>query len=484
MPGTEDGNRPVIVWFAQDLRLADHPALTAAVQQERPIIPLYVLDDEASGPWAAGGASRWWLHYSLQALAADLAQRGSRLILRRGNATTIIAELVQELGATAVFCTRRYEPCASADERKLKNHLSQRGFDFRRFGGSLLYEPETVATKDAQPFKVFTPFSKVCLAQRVTSSALPTPAKITTPSQWPASDVLDDWVLTPRTPDWAGGLRECWSPGEAGATRRLDAFVESSLDEYHTSRDRPDCAATSSLSPHLHFGELSPRQVWHRVAPFASTFPGGTEGADSFLRELIWREFSYHMLYHWPTLPEAPFRPGFERFPWRDDEHMLAAWQLGRTGYPLVDAGMRQLWHTGWMHNRVRMVTASFLVKHLLIPWQRGAAWFWDTLVDADLANNSASWQWVSGCGVDAAPYFRIFNPILQGLKFDPDGTYVRRWVPEIALLKTDYIHQPWLAPTSALEDASIRLGENYPEPVVDHAFARRRALEAFATVR
>ncbi|MEM7042086.1 MAG: deoxyribodipyrimidine photo-lyase [Pseudomonadota bacterium] len=478
---------PVLLWFRQDLRLADHRALAAAIAAARPIVPVFVLDDETPSEWRMGGASRWWLHQSLAALSRDLERLGSRLVLRRGQAIDVLETLAEETGAEAVYASRCYEPRA----RRLEDHIARRfeaiGKTFRRFAGGLLFEPEVPTTKAGEPFRVFTPFYKACLALDPPKAPLPRPDKrLPSPESWPGSDDLEDWELLPTKPDWAGGMRETWEPGEAGAEKRLLRFLDMAMAGYSDKRNRPDIEGTSRLSPHLHFGDISPHRCWHAVEErLASADDGrGESGGRSFLRELVWREFSYHLLFHWPDLPEKAFRPEFEDFPWDEDATALAAWQRGRTGYPIVDAGMRELWETGWMHNRVRMVTASFLIKHLLIPWQAGEDWFWDTLVDADLASNSASWQWVAGSGADAAPYFRIFNPMLQSKKFDPKGDYIRRYVPELAELPTEHLHAPWEASADVLKAAGVKLGESYPKPLVDHGLARKRALEAYEVIR
>ncbi len=475
---------PVIVWLRQDLRIADHPALSAAAETGRSVLPVYVLDDATPGAWRMGGASRWWLHSSLAALAGRLKGLGSRLILRRGRTIDVLEQLAKETGASAIYVTRGYEPWAVADEVALKAFGDRNGIEVRRFSGALLFEPEAIRTKDGGPFRVFTPFWKACLAAGEPGRSLPTPSKLKAPAAWPASDGLDTWGLLPQKPDWAGGLRQTWTPGEAGASARLRDFIDGSLGDYAISRDRPDLPGTSMLSPHLHFGEISPRQCWHSVRMAEGA---GARGAASYLRELGWREFSTHLLFQFPAITDAPFRPEFASFPWtggREAKAALAAWQRGQTGYPIVDAGMRQLWHTGWMHNRVRMIVASLLTKHLRIHWHEGARWFWDTLVDADLANNSASWQWVAGSGADAAPYFRIFNPVLQGQKFDPDGAYVRHWVPELARMPAAHIHMPWEAPVSVLAAAGLDLGRTYPQPIVDHGKARVAALAAYEDVK
>ncbi|MDH3701883.1 MAG: DNA photolyase family protein, partial [Alphaproteobacteria bacterium] len=423
---------PVIHWFRHDLRLADNPALSAAAATGVPLITLYIFDDETSAAWSPGAASRWWLHHSLAALGENLSRRGGALTLRRGPAVDTLLQVVRESGAQQVTFTRGYGPLAAPQETEIADTLANIGVTCRRFGGALLFEPEAVATKDGRPFRVFTPFYKACRTQLI-GDPVSGPDEFRPAPRLPSSDTLTDWALLPVAPNWAGGLRETWTPGEDAAKARLDTFIHDAMGRYATDRDIPGVTGTSRLSPHLHFGEIGPRQCWHRVRHALGSGGNGHTGGEAFLRELGWREFSTHLLHHWPTLPDQPFRADFAKFPWRDDEASVAAWQRGRTGYPIVDAGMRELWHTGWMHNRVRMVAASFLIKHLLIPWQRGEAWFWDTLVDADLANNAASWQWVAGCGADAAPYFRIFNPVLQGQKFDANGSYVRRWVPVLA---------------------------------------------------
>ncbi len=475
---------PVIVWFRRDLRLADNRALVAAVDSGRALVACYVLDDAYSNGSEAGGASRWWLHHSLRALAAELDARGGRLVLRRGPAKAVIARLAKETRALEVHASAGAEPDSEALERTIRADLEADGVALHIHPGVLLFPREALRTKGGGPFKVFTPFWKACLQ-------LPDPGRpIEVPRQLRAfagdldSERLEAWNLLPTRPNWAKGFNEVWEPGERGAHARLEAFLEEDLATYPDRRDRPDLDGTSVLSAHLHFGELSPRQLWHVVRSAMAAQPAARAGGDAYLRQLGWREFSYYLLSHWPTLPQDPFRPEFNYFPWRADADLLKRWQRGLTGYPFVDAGMRQLWRTGWMHNRVRMVAASFLVKHLLIPWQHGAAWFWDTLVDADLANNAASWQWVAGSGADAAPYFRIFNPIIQGKKFDPQGHYVRRWVPELANLPASHIHEPWNASAETLEDAGVALDREYPRPIVEHALARARALAAYDCIK
>ena len=474
---------PVIMWFRQDLRLQDNPALRAAIEDGRPVLPVYIRDEAGEGRWPAGGASRWWLHGSLERLDSALRRRGLRLILRSGAAVTVLRALIRETGAEALHWGRCYEPGEAAREADLREQLGDT-VTLRRFPGRLLFEPEAIRTGAGRPFQVFTAFWKACLAEPAPGLPAGTPVGGDGPASWPASESLADWKLLPQAPDWSGGLRATFEPGEAAAVARLGTFLDGPVARYRRGRDEPGAGGTSRLSAHLHFGEIGPRQVWHTVqaSVAAGTVPVG-EGA-AFLRELGWREFSTHLLFHQPSLPDEPLRAEFADFPWAPEPRLFAAWCRGQTGYPLVDAGMRELWSTGWMHNRVRMVVASFLVKDLLIPWQDGAAWFWDTLVDADLANNSTSWQWVAGCGTDAAPYFRVFNPVLQARKFDPAGRYVRRWVPELAGLPDRFLHAPWETPEQVLTDAGVRLGTEYPEPIVDHAAARQRALEAYASLR
>ena len=473
----------VILWFRNDLRLADNRALAAAVASGAAIVPVYIHDPKSAGAWTPGAASRWWLHQSLAALAHSLKERGAPLILREGYTEECLADLAAETGATAIYFSRAYEPWASALEERIKRRFSGQ-IELKRYAGAMLREPEEVRTKTGDPYKVYTPFWRALTALGAPSAPAPAPKSLTPRSQKIASARLADWKLLPTKPDWAGGMRDMWQPGEEGAQIRLDAFLKTSLAGYADARNLPAIDGTSRLSPHLHFGEISPRVCWHRATAAKEKVKAGDTALETFLKELVWREFSYHLLVHWPDLPEKPFRPEFDGFPWAKSAANLKAWQRGQTGYPIVDAGMRQLWHTGWMHNRVRMIVASFLIKHLLIPWQEGEAWFWDTLVDADLASNAASWQWVAGSGADAAPYFRIFNPITQGEKFDTEAAYVRRWVPEIAKLPDDVIHAPWSASASVLARASITLGKTYPLPIVDHAEARQRALEGYAAMR
>ena len=479
--------RPTLLWFRQDLRLQDNPALRAALARGGPVIPVYIRDDDGEEPWRVGGAAGWWLHHALRALQADLPAHGSRLILARGNSRAVLAELIRATGAEAVCWNRRYEPAVRARDLAIETELAAAGIGVTTGNSALLHEPPAVLNKQGRPFQVFTPFWRTCLALPVAAPVKPGAQAFPAPATWPRSLDLADLEYAPRQA-WGSGLAATWQPGEAGGAKRLRQFAAKGLDAYDEDRNRPDIDGSSMLSPWLHAGEIGPRQIWAAVkARSAATgvFPP-SNGARVFLSEIGWREFAHHLLFHFPHTPEQPFRGDFARFAWAQDPGgtMLRAWKRGLTGYPIVDAGMRQLRQTGWMHNRVRMVVASFLVKHLRLPWPAGAAWFWDNLVDADLANNTLGWQWSAGCGADAAPYFRVFAPVLQGEKFDPQGDYVRRWVPELAGLPTECLQAPWAAPSSVLGAAGVRLGDTYPRPIVDHVQARNAALAAFKRLR
>jgi deoxyribodipyrimidine photo-lyase len=476
------GKGPAIVWFRQDLRLADNPALAAALASGRAILPLFVLDEspEARAP---GGASRWWLGRSLAALASDIEARGGRLILRRGDPGDHLDAVIAATGAAAVYWNRLYDKAAIARDSAIKARLTASGVEAVSCNAALLNEPWTVKTGSGEPYRVFTPYWRAARAAVTEVAATPAPARLPSPDSWPSSERLADWGLQPTAPDWSTGFAS-WKPGEAGAAEALDKFLDSRLDGYGVNRDRPGVDGTSRLSPHLHFGEIGPRQVWRAVQSAVARSGAREAEADKFLAELGWREFNHHLLFHWPDLPRDNFKPQFDQFVWREDETAFRAWSRGRTGYPVVDAGMRELWATGFMHNRVRMIVASFLIKDLMIDWRRGEAWFWDTLVDADVAQNAANWQWVAGSGADASPFFRIFNPVTQGRNFDPDGVYVRRWVPELARLPDAVLHAPWTASPLDLRQAGVVPGRTYPHPIVDHARARERALSAWAAVR
>jgi len=474
----------IIYWFRRDLRVQDLPGLLAAAATGKALIACYILDDSSPGEHRLGGASRWWLHHSLASLREELREMGGQLLLRRGSAPEVLAELAETSGADAIYCSRQYEPWACGLEQQLHSSLADRNVDFKRYPGSLLFEPGQVMTQAEAPFKVFTPFWRQCLRGSEPRLPQPPPADITWHPAPPRSDSLDNWALLPREPDWAGHWPQLWSPGSPGAAERLAHFLAGPVANYSEGRNHPAQEATSRLSAHLHFGEISPRTVWHAARALAGAEPGRQEQVDKFLSEMGWREFSHHLMYHYPHIVEKPFKQQFEAFPWLGNDAGLRAWQRGQTGYPIVDAGMRELWHTGYMHNRVRMVVASFLTKHLLVHWRSGARWFHDTLVDADLANNSCGWQWVAGSGADASPYFRIFNPVTQGEKFDAKGDYVRRWVPELARLPDRYLHKPWEAPQEVLAEAEVDLGDTYPEPIVEHKAAREAALAAYGSIR
>ena len=473
-----DNHAPALVWFRDDLRLADQPALIAAVQSGRPIVCLFLHDDGRSCGRALGGAQRWWLHHSLAALAASLEKIGGRLDILTGEHDELPA-IAGKLGAAEVFWTRRYNASQIATDQRVKSALTQAGIAAASFNGQLLREPWEIANKSGGPFRVFTPFWKAGQAMGDFAAPVAAPKKVIA-AEWPSSAPkrvgLDDLKLLPTKPDWAGGLRETWTPGEKGAEAKLAAFFKQGLHHYSDERDRPDKPSTSMLSPHLRFGEISVRRVLHAARHLEAQDPKAGRNVTKFASELGWREFSYHLIFHFPEFGVRNFQPRFDAFPWSSNAPHLEAWQRGRTGYPIVDAGMRELWQTGFMHNRVRMIVASFLVKHLLIDWKTGEDWFWDTLCDADVANNPAGWQWVAGSGADAAPYFRIFNPFLQGEKFDPRGEYVRRYVPELARVDDAYLHRPWEAPKGVVPAA-------YPAPIVEHANARERALRAFASL-
>ncbi|HOK89119.1 MAG TPA: deoxyribodipyrimidine photo-lyase [Candidatus Hydrogenedentes bacterium] len=464
-----------LVWLRLDLRLRDHGGLGAAARAGLEALPVYAWSPEEEAPWEPGGASRWWLHHSLTALSEDLRRLGGRLVLRRGPAAEALATLARETNAEVVFFYRRVEPWARQQEARVQARLADMGIRVQPLSPDLLIRPDELRTTLGGIFQVFTPFWKA--AERVTEldpAEEPLP-RLACPAGLPSLSP-SDLNLLPR-PDWAGGLRETWTPGEAAGRRQLEAFLETSAGAYLDRRDRMDLAGTGRLSPHLHFGEISARTALRAARSALASDPtrGVARQVEGWIRQLYWREFAHYLLYHFTRLPEDPLREAFRRFPWREDEHGLRAWQRGRTGYPTVDAAMRELWHTGWMHNRARMIVASFLVKDLMIPWQAGARWFWDTLVDADLANNTLGWQWTAGCGPDAAPYFRVFNPVTQGKKFDPEGTYARRWIPALAEVPTERIHEPWL-----LESPP----EGYHRAIVAHEERRALALEAYASLR
>ncbi len=487
----------VLCWFHQDLRLGDNPTLDAAIRSGHNVVPVYILDDAAAGDWAMGGASRWWLHRSLMDLDAGLRHAGSRLIIQKGDAGTVLAKLVAATDAEAIYTQTRGEPWSKAQLAAISHDMAAKGCKINQYNGAFLSNAGDVLSKAGTRMKVFTPYKKNLLKQlsgitpdgQVIRDLCPRPSAVPAPDMWPDSMTVDGLKLRPTAPDWSGGLADTWRVGEGAALQRLDDFLEGIAPHYHVSRDQPSIEGTSRLSPHLHFGEISPVTIYHAVMEKMAidgdrTGGAGHEGMDVFLSEVVWREFSYELLDQFPHMPHAPMKDDFAAFPWADDyQDNLTAWQNGKTGYPLIDAGMRELYATGWMHNRVRMITASFLTKHLLVPWQEGARWFFDTLVDADLASNSAGWQWVAGCGADASPYFRIFNPISQGTKFDA-GAYTRRWCPELRELDDKALFEPFNQPAIVLEGAGVRLGQNYAAPLIDHPTARQRALDAFQVMR
>ena len=472
--------KTALLWFRRDLRLGDNPALAHGLANYERVIPVYVHAPDELGPWSPGAASRWWLHHSLASLDGALRERGSRLLIRSGQTLATLRALVQETGAEAMLWNRLYTPEEMTRDRTIKAALQEEGLEAHSFNAALLNEPWCVTKPDGEPYKVFTPYWKACL-KRPQASPQPLTRDAFGPAMSLTGVALEALRLLPTRP-WDARFYDEWQPGETGAQAVLQDFLEDGLRGYVDGRDRPDQPGTSRLSPHLAFGEIGPRQIVAAIERHAASQArdGVLSGAQSYVRELYWREFAHQLLYHFPATPDTALDERFAAFPWRSDSATdLARWQRGQTGFPIVDAGMRELWATGWMHNRVRMIVASLLTKNLLVPWQDGARWFWDTLVDADLANNTLGWQWVAGCGADAAPYFRIFSPILQGEKFDPHGDYVKRWVPELAKMPARYLHKPWQAPREIRALAPL-----YPEPMTDLADSRERALAAFARIK
>ena len=466
---------PVIAWLRRDLRLADNPALYAAVNSGKPLVLLYI--DEANKGRALGGAAEVWLHHSLTALMQSIANKGGQLILRRGIAANTLDEVIEQTGADEVHWNRRYEGWAREIDEAIKTDLKSRGLKVESHKANLLIEPWEVATKTGGFYKVFTPFWRAAKNMFTVDAPLLTPQVLTCVADLPSDD-LKAWGFLPTAPDWGSKILAHHRPGEAGAMERLTDFLEGPVAAYAEQRDNPaNDTGTSKLAPHMAYGEISPRQVW--VISKKSEID-----AEAFLRQIGWREFSYTLLFYNTELATKNYKPYFDKFEWDSDTEKVEAWRHGQTGYPFVDAGMRQLWQTGWQHNRVRMVCASFLIKHLLTDWRVGEAWYWDTLLEADPASNAASWQWVAGSGADASPYFRIFNPFTQGEKFDPNGDYVRKYVPELAKLPKKYLNQPWTAPKEMLDKAGVVLGETYPKPVVDHKAARELALAGYKKSR
>ncbi|MDT3377781.1 deoxyribodipyrimidine photo-lyase [Labrys neptuniae] len=479
--------KPAIAWFRDDLRLRDNPALHAACQAGVPVICLYIHEPAGEGR-RPEGAALWWLNGSLAALDADLRARGGQLHVLAGAAGEVLKTAVDKIDAGAVYWNRRYDPAGRDIDTQIKADLRARGVDAHSFNGSLLSEPWTISSQSGEPYRVFGAFWRA-FQQRTVEPPLPAPpACAFAPLPEEAAQHFSyptGLEPDPQRPDWAVAMRADWTRGEAAGLACLQDFLDEDLAGYADNRDRLDARTTSRLSPYLHAGNVSARQLWHALSARQHRgMAAGDRDAEKFRSELGWREFSYSLLYHCPSLHERNLQPDFDAMPWRRGHEDLGAWKKGMTGYPVVDAAMRQLWATGWMHNRARMIVASFLVKHLLIDWREGERWFWETLVDADPANNPASWQWVAGSGADAAPYFRIFNPVTQGEKFDPDGTFVKRWLPKLGRLAAPFIHRPWTASSTQLAAAGIRLGKTYPFPIVDHKIARERALAAWRSLR
>ncbi|MBN8554403.1 MAG: deoxyribodipyrimidine photo-lyase [Deltaproteobacteria bacterium] len=461
-------SEPILLWCRRDLRLKDNPALLAAVATGRPIIPVFIWSPSEEKPWAPGAATKWWLHHSLLDFQLRLQEKKSDLIFREGKSLESLRRLIQEAGATSIFWNRLYEPKIRQRDEEIKDSLKKDGLEVRSFNSYLLFEPWTIQNLQKKPFQVFSPYWKNCLSQKYKIEVQPAPKKIISPATWPKSQKLSDFELIPKI-RWYDEMAKAWTPGEDSAQKQLKRFIKDAAADYPKNRDYPSILGTSKISAHLHFGEISIRDIWNQLKEL------GNAKSEIYLKELGWREFAYHLLYHFPDTPQSALRTEFEKFPWDKNSKNLKAWQKGMTGYPIVDAGMRELWATGWMHNRVRMIVASFLTKHLRQTWLNGAEWFWETLVDADLANNTLGWQWAGGCGADAAPYFRIFNPILQGEKFDPDGIYIKKWIPELKNLPASIIHTPW--------ESDLPQGK-YPKPIVDHKEARALALKAFASLK
>ncbi len=477
LPGSLSPKSPTLVWLRRNLRLEDNLVLMAAMDRGGPVIPVFIWEDDP----AVASMSRWWLARSLKNLQRDFLAIKSCLIVRKGDASEVLMALARKTKAGAVFWDKSFEPAQRKVDEAIREKLVRAGIFCEVLNDSMLFDLARILNKQGTPYKVFTPFWNYCLSLEGPSAPAKSPVKLPALSRWPHSEAIETLGLKVRA-KWTEKMELLWKPGAQGASVALRKFLDGKIDDYPRERDRPSVEGTSKLSAHLHFGEISARKVWHetRKNMASERRPGMMRASEAFLRQIVWREFAHYLLYHFPETATAPLRKEFSKFSWRKDARLLGAWQKGKTGYPIVDAGMRELWATGWMHNRVRMIVASFLVKDLLQPWQAGAAWFMDTLADADLANNTFGWQWVAGCGADAAPYFRIFNPTLQGEKFDSQGDYVRRWIPELSKVPVRFIHNPWLAPPEILTKAGVQLGEDYPEPVVDHDAARKRALFAY----
>lgn len=472
-------HRIALVWLRRDLRLTDNPSLRYALDNADAVIPVYIHAPEEDGPWAPGAATLWWLHHSLTAHAEKLAKRGNRLIVRRGGSLTQLRELISQTGATLLVWSRLYDPVPMARDQAIERELAD-DIEIHTTNSSLLFEPGSVLNGEHKPYRVFTPYWRnAATTLDQVDTPWRAPKSLHAPSTWPQSLSITELDLLP-TIDWASGFAADWEPGEAGALRQLKTF-QTDIAAYGVARDRPDQDGTSRMSPHLHFGEIGPRQI---VAQLRGEDHRSSAASDVYLRQIGWREFAHQLLFHFPETTDKPLDARFERMTWSRSRVPLLAWQRGRTGYPLIDAGMRQLWQTGWMHNRVRMIVASFLIKNLQHHWLEGARWFWDTLVDADLANNTMGWQWTAGCGADAAPYYRIFNPMLQSERYDPQHRYIRKWVPELAQLPDKWIHEPWTASNEVLAAAGVILGKNYPRPIIDFKVSRDAALAGYQRIR
>jgi deoxyribodipyrimidine photo-lyase len=469
---------PIILWFRRDLRLADHAAVSGAAASGRAVLPLFILDEGLDGLRPLGGASRWWLDKSLRALGAELEALGSRLIVRRGRSAEVLPELAREVGAGAAVWGRSYETGAPARDAEVSAGLGAQGVAVQEVAGSFLVEPGGVLNGSGEPYRIFGPWWRAAQRTLIDVSPAPAPKRLRAPETWPSGLAPEAWRLHPTRPDWSTEFP--WTPGEAAAQARLETFMQDGASRYHETRDLPGEAGSTRLSGHLTWGEIGARQVWAA----AHEAELGAPARDKLLSEVAWRDFNWQLMAAHPDVAERSFRGVFEALPVRHAPGEINAWRRGRTGYPIVDAGMRELWRTGWMPNRLRLIAGSFLVKHLLVDWRVGERWFWDTLVDADPANNPLNWQWIAGSGPDAQPFNRIFNPLLQAEKFDPAGAYVRRWVPELAALPNAHIHQPWAAASTELAAAGVRLGETYPLPIVEHGAARKRALAAFSELR
>ena len=471
----------ILLWFRIDLRLSDNPALQNAINLNRPIIPIYIHDDEDASQRKLGEASKWWLFHSLKNLSLELNGIGSRLLYFSGKAEKNIQKIINETNSDTVMWNRRYEPWAIKRDALIKEKLNNQGIKVASFNSNLLFEPWKIKSKIGNPLKVFTPFKNALLSKNLNSKIIKEPKNILSPKSWPTSLNLYDLKLLDKN-NWSDKFDKIWKPGNKEAKLKLDLFIKNRISNYDNNRNIPGLEGTSKLSPHLRFGEISPKEIFETI--HFNVAKHHLKSIETFKSEIIWREFAHNLLWLFPKIHNKSIKKKFENFKWNYNKKNFDLWTKGLTGYPIVDAGMRELWSTGWMHNRVRMIAASFLTKHLLLPWQLGETWFWNTLIDADPASNPSGWQWVAGCGADAAPYFRIFNPILQGQKFDPKGIYIKKFLPELKTLSPKFIHEPWKADSAILKNSDINLGETYPLPIVDHQFSRKRALKQYADIK